>query len=447
MVRQFCFPSATPPNFIPTRKRERVMFGLPSLSDDLIAEVFSFLPVKSLVRFKCVNKYWKTRISDNTFVKLHLNRSATRNPLFTLVTSHITNDCTDFDGGYGMDCSVIPYSFNRLIQNSSFTLSVDPYYHLSYQGCSSIVGNCNGLILLAGGDDCQVVNFCLWNPATRVTSQNFGDFCRSPRGHPFPDDLDLYSFTFGCDISTGTYKIVASYYNLDGQHTSRILSIGDNVWRQIQSFPVVPLHFYLGGKAVHDSVYLSGTLNWLAIRNEFDYDIKNLRVEQFVIVSFDLGTETFSQYRLPSDFDEMPPMMPIVSVLGGFLCCSYFYKETDFLIWQMKELGVEDSWTQFLKINLQNLPRNYDYFSDEDSSDDEIKYQFELVPMLLYEDDDTLVLRSSQGSEAILYNWRENRAERTKLTTSSTIINDNGTSNSILWYSAKVYVESLVSIF
>ena len=196
---------------------------------------------------------------------------------------------------------------------------------------------------------------------------------------------------------------------------------------------------------MHNAVYLSSTLNWLAIHNDSDYDIKNLKVEQFVIVSLDLGTETYNQYRLPRDFDEMPPALPIVAVLGGFLCCSYFYKETDFRIWQMKKSGNDESWTQFLKVRYQNLQINHDYFSDEEFIHDKIKYHFQLAPLLLSEEADTLVLKTSQESHPILYNWRENRVERTKVTTSSTVTDNS--SNSILWCSAKVYVESLVSIF
>jgi len=271
---------------------------------------------------------------------------------------------------------------------------------------------------------------------------------RNSAARPFPF-LGYYNFTFGCDNSTGTYKIVASNYNPHGQQRTnvRILSFGDIVWREIQSFPVVPIHSYFGENNVHNAVYLSSTLNWLAIHNDFDYDIKNLRVEQFVIVSLDLGTETYNQYRLPRDFDEMPPALPIIAVLGGFLCCSYFYMETDFLIWQMKEFGVEDSWTQFLKISYQDLLINHEYFSDEEFIHDKIRHRFQLVPLLLSDDAATLVLKTSQESHPILYNWRENRLERTKKTTRSTIINDNGNSNSTLWRSAKVYIESLVSIF
>ncbi|XP_024630181.1 F-box/kelch-repeat protein At3g23880 isoform X2 [Medicago truncatula] len=318
------------------------------LPGDLIAELLSFLPVKSLVRFKCVNKAWKTLISDPTFVKLHLNRSSsTRNPLFTLVILHVPTTTMVY-GKVGRGNSVVPYSLNRLIQNPSFTLSVDPYYRLTGRQSSYIIGTCNGLILLIGGD--LYGYFRLWNPTTRTMSYKFGHFRSfdSPAHHRFTF-LGHYKFSFGLDNSTDTYKIVASNYN---PNIVRIWSVGHYGWKDIQSFPVVPVHSYFGENDVHNAVYLSSTLNWLAVHNDFDYDIKNLKVEQFVIVSLDLRTETYNQYRLPRDFHEMPSALPIVAVLGGFLCCSYFYKETDFLIWQMKELGNDESWTQFLKIRM-----------------------------------------------------------------------------------------------
>ncbi|PNX70663.1 F-box/kelch-repeat protein, partial [Trifolium pratense] len=58
------------------------------LPEELILDVVSFLPVKSLIRLKCVRKSWKSLISEPTFVKLHLNRSS-RNADLTIVSSTI----------------------------------------------------------------------------------------------------------------------------------------------------------------------------------------------------------------------------------------------------------------------------------------------------------------------------------------------------------------------
>lgn len=422
------------------------------LSDDLIAEVLSLLPVKYLLRFRCVSKSWKNLISDPDFVKLHLSRSATQNLLFTLISHHITDltpgDSSDgSDDVPGLDCSVVPYSMHHLIENPSFTFSIDPYYHLVNKDCYRMVGTCNGLICLSDysvTDEYREYWFRLWNPATRTTSAIFGrfqDFRNSP-----PETFSYhgnFNFKFGCDNSTDTYKVVVSRYHPNQQRSIvRILSVGDNVWRDIESFPIVPLHLDFGEYYWNAGVYLSGTLNWLAIHNDIHYNIKdkNITVEQFVIVSLDLGTETYNQYLLPRGFEEVPPTEPTVGVLGDCLCFSYSYKKTDFVLWQMKKFGVEESWTPFLKVSYQNLQIDYNF------SDDEMKYRFPLVPLLLSDDDDTLLLKSSQDYQAILYNLRDKRVERTKMTAKSTIT-DNRTRNYIQWVSTKVYVESLVSTF
>ncbi|KAM0867557.1 hypothetical protein ACQ4PT_041912 [Festuca glaucescens] len=47
-----------------------------SLADDLVFDVFSRLPVKSLCRFRCVSRGWHALISDPAFVAAHRSRHA-----------------------------------------------------------------------------------------------------------------------------------------------------------------------------------------------------------------------------------------------------------------------------------------------------------------------------------------------------------------------------------
>ena len=150
----------------------------------------------------------------------------------------------------------------------------------------------------------------LWNPATRNISPKIGCF----RG---------FVFNCGCDNSTGTFKVVASRYIDDNHLTSevRVFSLGDNVWRNIESFPVVPLNLNFE-KFNHTGVFLNGTLNWLAIHNDIPITgypyraVEFITVEQIVIVSLDLGTETYDQYKLPQGFDELPPHRQLLVYWG-----------------------------------------------------------------------------------------------------------------------------------
>lgn len=153
-----------------------------------------------------------------------------------------------------------------------------------------------------------------------------------------------------------------------------------------------------------------------------DYDCEDFTIEQFVVMSLDLGIEKYTQMRPPQGFDQVPFLVPNVSVLQDCLCFSHDFQQTHFVIWQMKEFGVEESWTRFLKISYLNLQIDLD-----DSFEDVSLYW---LPLCVSEKSGTLLLTNCHENRAILFNWRDNRVQR---------INGHRRSND------KVYVESLVS--
>jgi F-box interacting protein len=265
--------------------------------------------------------------------------------------------------------------------------------------------------------------FYLWNPATNTKSAEFGSFDQqyNPR-HLFDREM----LTFGCDIFTGTYKIVASLPEQDvsvDYHDRichvRVLSLGDNFWRNINSFPLTPLI-----SDYNNGVHLSGTVSWLAIR-EYNIPVyKNIyieHVEQFMIVSLNLSTETYTQFLLPSSFDQVPHFEPTLQVLMDCLCFSHDFNKTEFVIWQMKDFGVQESWTQLFRIGYLNLEMTIP-----------IGRHTPLLPVYHSKNGDTLILAHCiyDQDQAIIYEQRENRIDR--------IRNSNG----VGLFS---YIESLVS--
>jgi F-box interacting protein len=217
----------------------------------------------------------------------------------------------------------------------------------------------------------------------------------------------------GYDKSKDTFKLVRFFTKTTN---IKILSLSDNVWRNIQNSPVA-YHNYETGV-----VQLSGSVNWLAICNYFDnYDCKDIAIEQFVIISLDLDTETHTKMLPPQGFNEVPFVVPNLSLLKDCLCFSHDFKQTHFVIWQMKLFGVEESWTRLLQVSYHNLQKDYSF---NDSSD------FQLSPVCLSKKNDTLLLTNYFKSRAILYNWRDNRTEWI---------------NRLRWLKRMDYVESLVS--
>jgi len=382
------FPISKSPNSIDT-EMSKVVF----LPDDLIVEILSYLPVKPLVRSKSVCKSWNSLISDSKFGKLRLQRS-TRN-IHIAVIKH----------GSGYPNTFVTLPLNHLLENPSITISGNSYHRLKFNEPSRIIGSCNGLLCLLDHTTMSTVpksRFRVWNPTTGIISEKFGSFNR-----PLNWSLNC---TFGYDNSTRTYKVVVLFRN-----ELQIFSLGDNRRKSI-SFPSSDQSFTFGSSHVNKGVYLSGTINWFAIQHRFNHD--------FVIISFDLGTETFKQFQTPRGVDEVTDVELIIAVLMDCLCFSHNLKNTHFVIWKMTEFGVEQSWTQFLKISFQNL------LGDEHSW---IYHQYFMFPLWLSKNGDTLLLANTKKDQAILYNLRDNREERTSV---------DGTA----WKKAICYVQSKASI-
>ncbi|GAU20754.1 hypothetical protein TSUD_239480 [Trifolium subterraneum] len=378
------------------------------LPNELKAEIISWLPVKLLMKFRCLNKFFKTLISDPHFVQMHLKKSS-RNLNLALM----------WQRNYG-DTYFVSLSISRLLENH-ITIDPNPYHLLKenyHKWC--MVGSCNGLIYLI---DTHCIDhyywLCFWNPATRTRSKRISTSLRND-----------FKFAFGYDNSTETYKTVAFRVDLEGGNAKsevKVFTLGNKYPIDIQCFPVIPLYWFHRGK--NNGVYLSGTINWLALSNYFfsNYDFGNhsmITVEQYVIVSLDLSTESYSQLLLPRGFDKVPCVQPMIVVLMDSVCFGHDFKRTHFVIWQMKDFGVQESWIQLFKISYQNIH----------SSDHLLKFKrMQFLPLYLSENMDTLILANDENDIAFIYNCKDGRVERIRIP------------DKIWWFLAKDYVESLVA--
>ncbi|KAL5165928.1 F-box/kelch-repeat protein [Glycine soja] len=247
----------------------------PLLCDELIKEILSRLPVKTLIQFKCVYKGWNSLMSDPYFIKLHLNKSAAKDDLEHLQL--MKNVCLGSIPEIHMESCDVSSLFHSLqIETFLFNFANMPGNHL--------VGSCNGL-------HCGVSEIPegYRNKETRVISRELPTLSFSP-GIGRRTMLG-----FGYDPSSDKYKVVAialTMLSLDvSQKTEmKVYSAGDSSWRNLKGFPVLWTLPKVGG------VYLSGTLNCVVIKG------KETIHSEIIIISVDLEKETCRSLFLPNDF-------------------------------------------------------------------------------------------------------------------------------------------------
>ncbi|XP_058739764.1 F-box/kelch-repeat protein At3g23880-like [Vicia villosa] len=363
------------------------MTSLPILPSDLIQEIISWLPVKPLVRFTCVSKHWKSLIFDPTFAKLHLQRSPKHtHTLLHLIEVDVINKTETW--------VVAPQSVHRLLENPSSTIVNEDKCHRYTNDDFYPIGSANGLVCLIGDKSIHGGNreLCcrFWNPSLRLRSEN------SPALYNIHSDVIVH-LGFGYDDSGDKYKLVAVFWD----HTvekweGRVHCMGDSCWRKTLACPDFPtLLRTLGGP------YVNGSVNWLALNNLncHEYGWENVTIEQVVIFSLDLQKETCKHMLLPDGLGEKPEYEPALAVLRGCMCLYYDHMKTHFVLWVMREFGVQESWTRL--VNLSYVHLEWDFVPD-----------IPLFPVCLSENGDVLILACSEScGEVIMYNQRDDKVE------------------------------------
>lgn len=331
----------------------------PSIPDELVTEILSYLPLESLIRFMLVCKTWNSLIYDNLS---YLRRRA--NPRLLSVSN------------------VAPFNVSSLpVKSLLKTPHSEDESHLicTLENRYDVIGSCNGLICLLGTHLYRIgIKWVLFlNPTTRSMSHKTPEVEIDCVGH----------YGFGYDHVTDTYKVVL----LPQKLKIKVFSMGETNWK-VTRFSV-PYTIINGRVGVH----INGTLNWLVSRNN--------QKSAIMIFSFDLNKEEHVTFSLP-DIDRHA-VSRILGVLDGFLCVSYVSCSSGYnlSIWQMKEFGIDDSWTQLLNIRYEDLQShpgmtNYQcvmmYYQGLRSD----------FPLCLFDNGDFVMLK-----ERLLCNHRDNRVE------------------------------------
>ncbi|AES68758.1 putative F-box domain-containing protein [Medicago truncatula] len=333
------------------------LLPFPTLPSDVIPEIICRLPVKFILRFRCVCKSWNSLISDPKFVKKQLCVSTTRN-------LHFRNYAYD-SRKYILTSYPLDSDFTDITSN--FTQSDWPYAKF-YR----FIGSCNGIVCLADNEYTSLV-IC-WNPSTRK-------FKELPLFEKPTTGLNVMTFGFGYDSSKDNYKVVVvlDYQFLDEDYSFvnktqvMVHTLGTNIWRTIQEYP-------FGGLPVpvKKGEFVSGTINWL-------FSEESLECPCF-IVSFDLAKESYQKISPPNLGGVDVGDLSVLGVLRDCLCVT----TSGYDVWLMKEYGNKESWTKLFTIPYMRDP-------SKPKVDARAIYVFE---------DDQVLLKYDFDLNLILYNPR-----------------------------------------
>lgn len=287
---------------------------------ELLREIFTRLPAKSLGRCKCVSKPWASLISDPKFIKAHLTK-----------TKHITGltlISTKTNPG-------ILYSLHFFNDNKNFIC--DGFAsNLNLNCCnkwSKIWGSYDGLVLV---QDIGTKKFLI-NPTTLESKK----LPPVPCGNRMNSILDL--FGFGYDSSCDDYVVVAICYE-SNSFCAYVYMLQSNQWNKVGLFPYEHVSPYdrvsvnvpirTPGAA---GILVEGSLHWLAK----NYNDRN----SCHISALNIANKEFFEVPPPKGVFDYITSCPRLGVLKGCLCLTTgVYNRNE--LWVMKEYGVVESWVK-----------------------------------------------------------------------------------------------------
>ncbi|XP_043712433.1 F-box protein CPR1-like [Telopea speciosissima] len=351
------------------RKVERIQTK--NLPQVVMEDILSRLPVKSLLRFRCVCKAWCALISDPFFVKIHINQSlaSSSNPSLLL---------TGLVDLYSVELNVCEQEVAKKL-------------HLPLKALQDItvLGSCNGLLCISISKDFED-DIILWNPSTRRHQKLLFTPIEVHVPYKFRVKFGFSRFIgygFGYEPTTGDYKLVMfAQASFDDGYTwhseGKVYSLITNSWKRIGDMDCC-LTTRLPG------VLANSALHWIADR------VKGPFTPPSIIVSFDLKNEEFGEVPLPEFVDSKFHMT--VGVLGGKLCMVCNFERVCVEVWIMKDYGIRDSWEKQFSIKQPSRLRS-----------------FMSVSPICYSKNGEIVLAKASG-ELFMYDPRRGRVRKLRI--------------------------------
>ncbi|GAV76937.1 FBA_3 domain-containing protein [Cephalotus follicularis] len=284
------------------------------IPDSLILEFLLRLPLKSLVRFKCIDKFWYSLISHLDFIYTQLNRAKSENNRCLMFSCLLDHDHQHS----AIQFFSIKDNHEPAVLEHIAPVSLDSYH---------VLPSCNGLVCFYGSH--SGIHVC--NPSTRnLMTLLDGDSTR----------FRLLSCGFGFDQRSRTYKVIkiTQPLSVDNDFKIEVLTMSPGGWwRTVRYKP----HFrFLNRQA---PVFASGYFYWITS------DATNGNSGS-TIVKFDVENEVFGIIYPPESISLKNWHMFNLVELGGELCLVDLDFELEnkrrMDIWFLKGSVKDHQWVQ-----------------------------------------------------------------------------------------------------
>ncbi|XP_074275975.1 F-box/kelch-repeat protein At3g23880-like [Silene latifolia] len=296
------------------------------LHESLIIEILSWLPVKSLLRFKSVCKSWYAIIKSHRFIRKHQKHKKER---------------------YG-DRLIVQYSKTQAKELQPYMSWV---IHTNDSDCDiHVLGNVNPIVYYFSGPCDGIYFMCkfkkdgdhyyLWSPGLNE-KKKLPPIIRKPN----MSDRDSISVGFGFDPVTEDYKavVIIKYDNNDYPLSIMVYSLRKDSWS------------YVGD--LSKSYYLQEAKCYAFVNTSYYWLGKHVHMSHIydVIIVVDLVTEGSREIGLPEmrrkgqmTKDSYSECLMVYH--NSIALVALYLKESNFDIWTLSE--TTSSWTKELTIKL-----------------------------------------------------------------------------------------------
>ena len=298
---------------------------------DIVLKIMEKLPVKSVMRFRCVSKSMDSLITSHDFISTHLNNINKNHDhengyvihMPSWETSHLLSSSPH------PDTSVCTVASDRTFDRIS---EVRIPFDFDFK-CAQIVGSCNGLLCLANLDNV----IYLWNPSIRKFKR-LPDTCLRK--------LKSVRLGFAYDSENDDYKVVRISSVPFFAREIEVYTLSSDSWRRVEISLKNSIILY--PNELEPAPFVSGALHWMALT----IDGQCLRRRRS-IMSFDVKTETFRELALPN-YTGNPYY---IALFKGKLTFTTLEKHgRQYSIWVMKKYGVVESWNKIFVVLFHRAP-------------------------------------------------------------------------------------------